>query len=63
LSYKIFFEGGHQERRLADNYRQYAKKWVTRYMHTVGLLTKITDDCESEIKQEDKEAELMDREY
>lgn len=57
------FEGGQQERALAQQFRRYADKWATRYPRTAAILTKVAEDYENEAKREDKEAEREDLEY
>ena len=60
---KSFFEGGQQERELAEQFRKYADKWSVRYPRTASILTKIAEDYENEGKRMDKEAEIRDLEY
>lgn len=60
---KSLYEGGRQERELAEKFRQYANKWAIRYPRTAGVLTKIAEGYENEAKREDKEAERRDMEY
>ena len=57
------FEGGKQERVLAEQFRRYADKWSIRYPRTAAILTKIAVVYENEAKREDKEAERRDLEY
>jgi len=57
------FEGGHQERVLAEQFRRYAHKWAIRYPRTAAILTKIAEGYENEARREDKEAERQDLEY
>ena len=57
------FDGGKQERVLAEQFRRYADKWSIRYPRTAAILTKIAEGYENEAKREDKEAERRDLEY
>jgi hypothetical protein len=57
------FEGGQQEKELAELFRLYADKWAIRYPRTASVLTKIAEGYENEGKREDKEAEIRDLEY
>jgi len=57
------FEGGHQERLLAKQFRRYADKWAIRYPRTSAILTKTAEGYESEARREDKEAERRDLEH
>jgi hypothetical protein len=60
---KSIFEGGQQEKELAEQFRKYADKWAIRYPRTASILTKIAEGYENEGKREDKEAEIRDLEY
>jgi len=60
---KSAFEGGQQERGLAEQYRRYAEKWTNSYPRVAGVLMKIAAGYENEAKQEDQEAERDDLEY
>jgi hypothetical protein len=51
------FEGGEQERKLAEKYRKYADKCSIQFHRTASVLKKIAETYEFEAKQEDKEAE------
>ncbi len=57
------FEGGQQERTLAEKFRRYSGKWAIRFPRTAAILRKIADGYENEAKREDKEAEREDLEY
>jgi len=57
------FEGGQQERALAEQFRQYADKWAIRYPRTSAILRKTAQRYENEAKREDEEAEKEDWEY
>lgn len=57
------FEGGQQERALAEQFRQYADKWSTLYPRTAAILTRIAEGYENEARREDQEAEKRDLEY
>ena len=60
---KSLFEGGKQERGLAEQFRQYADKWAIRYPRTSATLRKTAQNYENEAKREDEEAEKEDLEY
>lgn len=60
---KSAFEGGQQERALAEQYRRYAEKWTNSYPRVAGVLMKIAAGYENEAQQEDQEAERDDLEY
>jgi hypothetical protein len=60
---KSLSEGGQQERKLAEQFRQYAEKWAIHYPRTASLLRKVAEGYENQAKQEDKEAEGRDLEY
>jgi len=51
------FEGGQQERELAEQYRKYADKWNVSFPKVASILRRIGEDYEFEAKREDKEAE------
>ena len=51
------FEGGQQERELAEQYRKYADRWNDTCPKVASILRKIAEDYEFEAKREDKEAE------
>ncbi|WP_022853910.1 hypothetical protein [Thermodesulfatator atlanticus] len=51
------FEGGKQERELAEKYQKYANKWAIKYPRTAAVLRKIAENYELEAKREDEEAE------
>lgn len=57
------FEGGQQERALAEQFRQYADIWITRYPRTASILLKIADGYENEARQEDQRAERRNLAY
>lgn len=57
------FEGGQQERALAEQFRRYADKYTIRYPRTAAILTNIAEGYENEARREDKEAERRDLEY
>jgi len=50
------FEGGKQERILAEQYRKYSNRWTTQYPRTSAILKKIAEGYEDEAKKEDEEA-------
>lgn len=54
---KFSFEGGQQERELAEQYRKYADKWNVSFPKVASILRRIGEDYEFEAKREDKEAE------
>ncbi|MDF2955703.1 MAG: Archaeal ribosome-binding protein aMBF1 [Candidatus Alkanophagales archaeon MCA70_species_2] len=51
------FEGGQQERKLAEQYRKYADKWNVSFPKVASILRRIGEHYEFEAKREDKEAE------
>lgn len=57
------FEGGHQERALAEQFRRYANKWAIRYPKTSAILMEVAEGYENEARREDKEAERRDLKY
>jgi len=57
------FEGGKQERELAEQFRKYADKWVVRFPRTAAILRKVVERYENEARREDKEAERRDLEW
>jgi len=59
---KNMYDGGEQERSLADQYRQWAE--VTRqWLRTSRLLRRIADDWEAQAKRADTQAELDQLRY
>ena len=60
---KSLFEGGKQERELAEKYREYAHKCSIQFPKTASLLKKIADTYETEAKHADFEAEIMQLEW
>lgn len=57
------FEGGQQERKLAEQYRKYADKWNISFPKVASILRRIGENYEYEAKQEDKEAEKRKLEW
>jgi hypothetical protein len=56
---KSLFEGGKQERELAEKYKKYAENWLSKYPRTSAILKKISDEYENEAKREDEKAKNM----
>lgn len=54
---KAMFEGGQQERELAEQWRRWAATVGSRWPRTAALLRKISDSWERYAKQEDERAE------
>lgn len=54
---KSSFEGGTQERALAERYRKHAEKLSTAFPKTASILRRIAESYELEAKREDEEAE------
>lgn len=54
---KAMFEGGKQERDLAEQYRQWASTVDSRWHRTLSLLREISDSWERYARQEDERAE------
>ena len=57
------FEGGQQERTLAEKFRRYSDKWAIHFPRTAAILRKIAEGYENKAKREDREAERKDLEY
>ena len=57
------FEGGNQERELAEQYRKYADKWNVSFPKVASMLRRIGEHYEFEAKREDKEAEKRKLEW
>lgn len=55
------FDGGEQERSLADGYRQDAEKTSARWPFTAKLLRELAASYESQARQEDQEADWSDQ--
>ena len=55
------FDGGEQERSLADGYRQDAKKTGARWPFTARLLRELAASYDSQARQEDQEADWSDQ--
>ena len=55
------FDGGEQERSLADGYRQDAREIGARWPFTANLLRELAASYESQAKQEDQEADWSDQ--
>jgi len=60
---KALFEGGEQERRLAEQYRNYADNLANKFPRTSAILKKVAELYENEAKREDKEAEKRNLEW
>jgi hypothetical protein len=56
------FEGGKQERNLAEQYKKYSEKWENHYPKTSDILRKISDIYKNKAKREDEESEKMNLE-
>lgn len=57
------FEGGQQERLLAEQFRRFAEKWDIRYPRTSSILRRVAQNYKDEAKREDNDAEKRDLEY
>jgi len=57
------FEGGQQERELAEQYRKYADRWNDTYPKVASILRKIGEYYEFVARREDKEAEKRGLEW
>ena len=55
------FDGGEQERSLADGYRQDAETISARWPYTAKLLRQLATSYESQARQEDQEADWSDQ--
>ncbi|WP_271629439.1 hypothetical protein [Caldicellulosiruptor sp. DIB 104C] len=60
---KSLFEGGTQERALAEQYRKYAEKQNTAFPKTASILKRIAESYELEARREDEEAEKRKLEW
>lgn len=60
---KSLSEGGQQERKLAEQFKEYAENWSIRYPKTASLLREVAEGYENQAKREDKMAERRDLEY
>jgi len=54
---KTPFEGGRQERILAELYKNFADSLANRFTRTSAIIKKVAEDYENEAKREDEEAE------
>lgn len=54
------YEGGEQERSIAERYRSYAVALASRWPRTAAMLRHLVDDYEHDAKQEDQEALLRE---
>jgi hypothetical protein len=52
------YEGGHQERQIAQQYREWSKITRTRWPRTARILRDLADSYERQARREDLEAEL-----
>ncbi len=57
------FEGGDRERKLADNYAEFAKKHKNKYPVVSSMLDKVSRSFLSDAKREDEQAEATDKDY
>ena len=55
------FEGGIQERTLADEYQEFAQKIASQWPHTAGLLRRIADSYRREAQRNDRQADELDQ--
>ena len=55
------FDGGDQERTLADKYAEWASAIVSKWPHTAGLLRRIADSYQREAQMNDQQAERLDQ--
>lgn len=55
------FDGGDQERALADKYVEWASAIVSKWPHTAGLLRRIADSYQREAQMNDQQAERLDQ--
>lgn len=54
---KSLFEGGRQERMLAEQYKSYSERLAIRYPRVSAILRKVAEGYENEAMREDKEVE------
>jgi hypothetical protein len=52
------YEGGHQERQIAQRFREWSKITRTRWPRTTRILRAVADSYERQARREDLEAEL-----
>ena len=55
------FEGGHQERTLADEYREQAVTIASKWPYTASLLRRVADSYQHEARRNDREADEIDQ--
>lgn len=55
------FEGGHQERTLADEYREQAAMIASKWPYTASLLRRVADSYQHEARRNDREADEIDQ--
>ena len=55
------FEGGHQERMLADEYREQAAMIASKWPYTASLLRRVADSYQHEARRNDREADEIDQ--
>lgn len=55
------FDGGDQERTLADKYAEWASAIVSKWPYTAGLLRRIADSYQREAQMNDQQAERLDQ--
>lgn len=60
---KAAFEGGRQERELANRFKHYSDSLSAKWPRTVSVLAKVAESYEYQAKMEDKDAERRDLEY
>lgn len=60
---KSTFEGGKQERMLAEQYRLYSERLVAQYPRVSAILRKVAEGYENEARREDQESERRDLDW
>ena len=55
------FDGGDQERTLADKYVEWASAITSKWPHTAGLLRRIADSYKREAQRNDQQADQLDQ--
>ena len=55
------FDGGDQERTLADQYTEWASAIASKWPHTAGLLRRIADSYQCEAQRNDQQADQLDQ--
>lgn len=63
VSSKTLFEGGEQEKMLAEQFKSYASALSTSYPRTAAILTKVAEGYKNKARREDQDASIRDLEY